>query len=402
MLRYLNQRSSNIRQLSTSARLLDSYQTQASAPGQSKGGVNGGRQNSSIRKTAPLVRINNQFKTFKPITPSLRHVRVPLTDTANAGPFKPLTIAKRKNGGRNDTGRVVSRHIGGGHKRRLRTLDFDRMEGGVKTVVRIEYDPNRSAHIALLRSADTTANNDKSAWSYIVAPKNVKQGDQVQSFRTLSEHGINKLTAAASLGDFSGDVLSQAGEEETKATQNTQNSPSKVSSLDLGLLRMITVRPGNVLPLRLIPVGTLVHCIGLKIGGKGLLCRSAGSYGQVIALHSGPGSRYAQIRLQSGEVRLVLMECCATIGVVSNEHHHLKSLGKAGRSRWLGRRPSVRGVAMNTVDHPLGGGRGKSKGDKDPRSPWGLLSKGKRTRRPKDKHGNKYVVRQRVRVRGRK
>ncbi|TIA84459.1 hypothetical protein E3P98_00124 [Wallemia ichthyophaga] len=353
------------------------------------------------RKTAPLVRISNQFKTFKPLTPSLRHVRIPLTDISNSGPFKPLTISKRKTGGRNSSGRVVSRHIGGGHKRRVRTLDFARIEGGVRRVVRLEYDPNRSAHIALLRgeSGASEAHPHSSPWSYIIAPKGLKAGDTVQSFRTLSDAGIAKLTAAASQGDFSGDVLSRGGDSDKSTSTPT---PTKVSSLDLGLLRMITVRPGNVLPLRLMPVGTLVHCIGLKVGGNGLLCRSAGSYGQVIALHSGPRSRYAQIRLQSGEVRLVLMECCATVGVVSNEHHHLKSLGKAGRSRWLGRRPSVRGVAMNTVDHPLGGGRGKSKGDKDPRSPWGLLSKGKRTRRPKDTHGNKYVVRQRVRVRGRK
>lgn len=186
-----NKRILHARQVSTSAALLKQVESAAG------------------RKTAPLVRLSNQFKTFKPITPSLRHVRIPLTSVSTSGPFKPLTISKRKSGGRNSSGRVVSRHIGGGHKRRLRTLDFARLEGGVKRVVRVEYDPNRSAHIALLRSVSVGDERDDT-WSYILAPKGIKAGDQVQSFRTLSDAGIAKLTAAASLGDFSGDALSRS------------------------------------------------------------------------------------------------------------------------------------------------------------------------------------------------
>lgn len=344
------------------------------------------------RKTEPLVRIDNQFKTFKPITPSIRHVRFPLQVGLHKGkPLKLLTIPKRKTGGRNNTGRIVSRHIGGGHKRRIRTVDFMRDEGGLKEVVRLEYDPNRSAHLALLRNKDNDTRNIVNPWSYILAPKGIKVGDTVQSFRNINDKRISELTKAASLGNFSGDNLPESTNNDIEESSRKTSSSKQVSSLDLGLLRMITVRPGNVLPLRLIPVGTLIHSISLKSRGKGLLCRSAGSFGQVIALNSGPNESYAQIRLQSGEVRLISLDCCATIGTVSNEGHHLRMLGKAGRSRWLGRRPHVRGVAMNTVDHPLGGGRGKSKSDKDPRSPWGLLSKGKRTRRPSDKHGNKFV-----------
>lgn len=173
------------------------------------------------RKTSPLVRIDGQFKTFKPITPSIRHVRFPLTEgISNNGPFKPLTLTKRKKGGRNSTGRVVSRHIGGGHKRRIRTLDFMRDQGGLYKVVRLEYDPNRSAHIALLRSVQES----NQSWSYIVAPKGLKEGDTVQSFRNLSDKGISQLTAAASLGDFSGDALTHSeGQENDSNVQSESN-----------------------------------------------------------------------------------------------------------------------------------------------------------------------------------
>jgi len=335
---------------------------------------------------AALSRTSTLYKTYKPITPSIRHLRRPLNPHLYKGrPLRLLTVALRKKGGRNSTGRITVRSRGGGHRRRIRLVDFMRTEPGPHDVVRIEYDPNRSAHIALLKNRNPNVEGLK-RWSYILACEGLRAGNVVESFRKGIPDGLvegfvdsSKIRGKAFVAD---DVDS--------ATAN--------ASLAIGLLRARTVKPGNVLPLRLIPTGTIIHSIALSPDGRAILVRSAGSFGQVI-VHEDNG-RYSQVRLQSGEVRRILQDCVATIGKVSNPLWKGRSLGKAGRSRWLGRRPHVRGVAMNSVDHPHGGGRGKSKSNKHPRSIWGRLTKGKRTRKPGPKGpkgSNKMVVRERPR-----
>ncbi|RXK41824.1 hypothetical protein M231_00823 [Tremella mesenterica] len=366
-----------------------------------------------------------------PAIPSLRHLVHPYHPHLYSGqPLRELTLPQRKKGGRNHTGRIVNRHVGGGHRRRLRTVDFYRLEGGEHDVIRIEYDPGRSSHIALIRRRNISSitspkispeegailaelpkkktssleekpqrDEVKAGWSYILAPEGLRAGDIVTSYRS----GI----PAGFVEGWTG-IAGQSGD----------TSDSRA----LGLLRTGTLKIGNVLPLYLIPPGTVIHNIALSANGKMLLCRSAGSNAQVVA-HHGPkgealggsdilkmgggldkdGKRIKSngsvlIKLQSGEVRRVEPGCVATIGTVSNKEHHSRQLGKAGRSRWLGIRPRVRGVAMNAADHPHGGGRGKSKGNKHPRSIYGWLTRGKRTRRPKDKNGNKMVVSQRPRL----
>jgi ribosomal protein L2 len=239
-----------------------------------------------------------------------------------------LTIPKRKKGGRNADGHITVRHRGGGHKQRIRTLDFLRMTPGVHDIVRIEYDPGRSAHIALLRNRTPNAEGTEK-WSYIVATEGMRAGDQVQSFRQgIPEGFIPGFESPKEAGDL-------------EASEGDASS----HSLALGILRSMTLLPGNVLPLKLIPPGTVINSISLKPEGPAILVRSAGTFGQVVS-HEENG-RYVHVRLQSGEVRKVLRECCATIGKVSNPLWKNRSLGKAGRARWLGRRPSVRGVAMN-------------------------------------------------------
>ncbi|WFD20349.1 mitochondrial 54S ribosomal protein rml2 [Malassezia caprae] len=324
------------------------------------------------QRTAPLVRTDHQFKTFKPITPSIRWLRYPLAPHLHrGGPVRALTRAKRSTGGRNHHGHITVRGRGGGHRRRLRLVDFYRWEAGEQRVVRIEYDPGRSAHIALLEHGETRR------LSYILAPDGLSAGDTVQSYRTMK--------------------------------QDTASS----SSLDLGIFRTHAIRPGNVLPLRLIPIGTTIHAISLRPLGPAKLVRAAGTSGQLVAFSSyrksapeaeaeAPQATHAQVRLASGEVRLVPLDCCATIGLVSNVDHQHRRLGKAGRSRWLGRRPKVRGVAMNAVDHPHGGGRGKSKSNKVPRSIYGYPLKFQRTRKPGTKKGNRMVVRERPRRNGKR
>ncbi|KAJ7169759.1 mitochondrial ribosomal protein subunit L2 [Mycena filopes] len=323
-----------------------------------------------------MSRTQAVFKHYKPVSPGLRHLRRPLNPHIWEGrPVLQLTIPKRKSGGRNSHGRITVRHRGGGHKQRIRTLDFKRNEPGVHDVVRIEYDPGRSAHIALLKNRDPNAEGVKK-WSYIVAPEGIRAGDEVQSFRQgIPEGFIPGL-----------DVEKLNGLEQSSS-----------QSLALGLLRALTLKPGNVLRLRLIPIGTVIHNIALVPTGPGILVRSAGSAAQVVGHEA---SKYTHVRLQSGEVRKVLQDCCATVGRVSNPLWKNRSLGKAGRSRWLGRRPSVRGVAMNANDHPHGGGRGKSKSDKHPVSIWGWGARGTRTRKPGPKgpkNSNKMVIRERPR-----
>lgn len=300
-----------------------------------------GKKSGTELKDA-LSRTASIFKTYKPVSPGIRHLKRPLNPHLYEGrPVRLLTIAKRKTGGRNAHGKITVRHRGGGHRQRIRTIDFIRDEPGVHDVVRIEYDPGRSAHIALVRSRNPD-DEGKKRWKYIIATEGMRAGDEVQSFRQGIPDGFvpgfdvsttDKEKMAESVTDADGQVISaDAGD-------------SSAQSLALGILRTMTLKPGNVLPLKLIPPGTVIHNVALKPQGPGILVRAAGSFGQVIA-HEAAG-RYTQVRLQSGEVRKVLQDCCATVGKVSNPLWKSINLGKAGRSRWLGWRPSVRGVAMN-------------------------------------------------------
>jgi large subunit ribosomal protein L2 len=270
------------------------------------------------------------LKLYKPTSPSQRSlVTVDRSDLWKGKPEKSLTKGASRTGGRNNNGRITTRHIGGGHKQLYRLIDFKRNKFDTPaTVERIEYDPNRTAFIALLKYSDGTV-------AYIIAPQRLKAGDVVV-----------------------------AGER-------------------------VDIKTGNALPLRNIPVGTIVHNIEMKVGKGGQLARSAGGYAQLTGKDSG----YALLRLRSGEVRLVRAECMATIGAVSNSDHQNISIAKAGRNRWKGKRPTVRGVAMNPVDHPHGGGEGKTSGGRHPVTPWGKPTKGKRTR--SNKRTDKLIVRRR-------
>jgi large subunit ribosomal protein L2 len=270
------------------------------------------------------------LKLYKPTTPSQRSlILVDKSDLWKGKPEKSLTKGQSRTGGRNNNGRITTRHIGGGHKQLYRLIDFKRTKFDVPaTVERIEYDPNRTAFIALIKYNDGTL-------SYIIAPQRLKAGDVVIS-----------------------------GEK-------------------------VDIKNGNSLPLKNIPVGTIVHNIEMKVGKGAQLARSAGSYAQLTGKDSG----YALLRLRSGEVRLVRAECMATIGAVSNADHQNISIAKAGRNRWKGKRPTVRGVAMNPVDHPHGGGEGKTSGGRHPVTPWGKPTKGKRTR--SNKRTDKLIVRRR-------
>ncbi len=270
------------------------------------------------------------LKSYKPTTPGQRQlVLVDRSDLWKGKPVKALTEGLRSQGGRNNLGRVTMRHRGGGHKRRYRVVDFKRLKQDVPAVVeRLEYDPNRSAFIALVRYQDGEQ-------SYILAPQRLAVGDQVVSGQRVD------------------------------------------------------IRPGNALPLKNIPVGTIVHNVELKVGKGGQIARSAGAYVQLIGKDQG----YAQLRLASGELRLVRGECMATIGAVSNPDHQNVSIGKAGRSRWMGWRPHVRGVAMNPIDHPHGGGEGRTSGGRHPVTPWGKPTKGKKTRN--NKKTDKLIMRRR-------
>ena len=277
-------------------------------------------------------------KKLKPTTPGRRFRTVSaFDDITRTEPEKSLVEPVKRKGGRNASGRITTRHQGGGHKRRYRVVDFKRTKDGVPAkVASIEYDPNRSARIALLHCADGAKAN-------ILAPAGVRVGTAIESGPTAD------------------------------------------------------IRPGNALPLKNIPTGTLVHNVELKPGKGGQLARSAGSGVQLVAKDEG----HAVVRLPSGELRRVPLTCRATVGQVGNLDHENISSGKAGRSRWLGKRPSVRGAAMNPVDHPHGGGEGKSKGGRHPVTPWGVPTLGKRTR-AKHKESNKLIVRGRRRGKGRR
>lgn len=271
------------------------------------------------------------LKKYKPTTAGQRFMSVSdFAEITAASPYKPLTTAMRKKSGRNNNGRITMRHRGGGHKRRYRIIDFKRTKHGIVAHVEtIEYDPNRSANIALLKYADGERR-------YILAPVGLKVGDPIES-----------------------------GEA-------------------------VEIRPGNAMPLQKIPLGSFVHNIEMKPGKGGQIARGAGTAAQLMARERG----FAILRLPSKEVRMVPQACFATIGQVGNTDHENITWGKAGRIRHLGRRPSVRGVAMNPVDHPHGGGEGKSSGGRHPVTPWGVPTKGHKTRK-KGKASDRYIIRRR-------
>jgi large subunit ribosomal protein L2 len=257
------------------------------------------------------------LKHFNPVTASLRGtVLIDRSELWKGKPVKGLTEGKNSSGGRNNHGRITSRFRGGGHKQAYRIVDFKRRKFDVAaTVERLEYDPNRTAFIALIKYADGEL-------SYILAPQRLKVGDPV-------------IAGAR-----------------------------------------VDIKPGNAMPLAAIPVGTIIHNIELKVGAGGKMARSAGTFAQLVGKDQG----YAQIKLTSGELRIVRAECMATIGAVSNADHQNEQIGKAGRNRWLGRKPHNRGVVMNPVDHPHGGGEGRTSGGRHPVTPWGKPTKGYKTR----------------------
>lgn len=270
------------------------------------------------------------LKNYNPVTPGTRGlVLVDRSDLHKGRPVKSLCSGGAKKGGRNSAGRITARRRGGGHKRLYRQIDFKRRKWDCPaTVERIEYDPNRTGFIALIRYEDGEL-------AYILAPQRLKAGDRVE-----------------------------AGEK-------------------------VDVKPGNAMPMANMPLGSIIHNIEMKPGKGGQMARAAGGYAQLVGRDQG----YAQLKLSSGELRVVRAECMASIGAVSNPDQQNINLGKAGRKRWLGKRPSVRGVAMNPVDHPHGGGEGRSSGGRHPVTPWGRPTKGKRTRA--NKATDKYIIRRR-------
>jgi len=271
------------------------------------------------------------LKQYKPVTNGMRGlVLVDRSELHKGKPVKQLTEGLSKTGGRNNYGRITARHRGGGHKRAYRRIDFRRAKKDVPAkVLRLEYDPNRTGFIALIEYEDGEL-------SYILAPQRLQPGDVVMASD-----------------------------------------------------QQLDVKPGNAMPLSVMPIGTIIHNVEMKPGKGGQIARAAGTYAQLVGRDAG----YAMLRLKSGEVRMVRAECMATVGAVSNPDHMNINLGKAGRSRWLGRRPHTRGVAMNPVDHPHGGGEGKTSGGRHPVTPWGKPTKGARTRR--NKATDKYIVRSR-------
>jgi large subunit ribosomal protein L2 len=275
------------------------------------------------------------LKQFNPVTPSLRGtVLIDRSELHKGKPVKGLTEGKHSSGGRNNHGRITSRFRGGGHKRTYRIVDFKRRKFDVAaTVERLEYDPNRTAFLALLKYADGEL-------AYIIAPQRLKAGDTVIS-----------------------------GER-------------------------VDIKPGNAMPLANIPVGTIIHGIEVKPGAGAKVARSAGTFAQLVGKDQG----YAQVKLMSGELRLVRGECMAAIGAVSNPDNSNQQIGKAGRSRWLGRKPHNRGVSMNPVDHPHGGGEGRTSGGRHPVTPWGKPTKGAKTR--VNKRTDRLIVRRRNATKG--
>jgi ribosomal protein L2 len=289
---------------------------------------------ASTRSSAP---INTYIKTYKPLTPGLRHVKhVVHPHLHKGGPLRELTSAMRKNGGRNNTGRITTRARGGGHRRRHRLIDFIRQTEGPHTVERIEYDPGRTAHIALVTN-DATGEQ-----SYILAPDGLRAGDKVQSW----PKGVDVKAHEAAAASLNTDPSAPQSVTPPSAAESQEEQPEE---LQTSLLRASMLRTGNQLPLYLIPPGTTIHCISTIPYKKASLCRSAGSSAKMAATESAgsKGQLYAQIQLKSGEVRKFHRNCTAVIGSVSNREHQNVVLGKAGRKRWLGFKPKVRGMAMN-------------------------------------------------------
>ncbi len=272
------------------------------------------------------------LKNYKAITPTLRQlITIDRSELWKGSPLKILTTKVGEQSGRNNLGHITVRHKSGGHKKSFRIIDFKRDKYDIEAIVeRVEYDPNRTAFIALLKYSD-------GIFSYIIAPHKLAVGEKVMSSRSL-----------------------------------------------------IDVKTGNAMPLSVIPIGSIIHNIELKPGCGGSISRAAGTYAQLVGKDGG----YALVKMQSGEIRLILLECMATIGSVSNIDNKNVSIGKAGRSRWLGIRPTVRGVVMNPVDHPHGGGEGKTSGGRHPVSPTGKSAKGKKTRK-RAKPSNRYIVKSR-------
>jgi large subunit ribosomal protein L2 len=268
------------------------------------------------------------LKKYKPTTPGQRQlINIDRSQLWKGEPVKSLTLGMSKKSGHNNQGRITSFNRGGGHKRKYRIIDFRRTKVEMSAVVeRIEYDPNRSSFIALVKY-------DDGELSYILAPQKIQPGDKIVS--------------------------------SDKAD----------------------IKPGNAMPLKNIPIGTIIHNVEMKIGRGGQMARSAGTYAQIM----GRDGSYVILKLSSGEVRIIRGECRATIGAVSNQDHSNRSYGKAGRMRWLGKKPCVRGVAMNPVDHPHGGGEGRTSGGRHPVTPWGVKTKGKKTRT--NKTTSKYIIR---------
>jgi len=295
------------------------------------------------------------------MTPSLRHRKYPLRDHLHKGyPIEALTVAKRSTGGRNSSGRITVRHRGGGVKRRIRLLDWYRWTNGPCEVLRLEYDPGRSAHIALLKHIET------GKLSYILAPHNLEPGMVLESFRSRPKY--NPITTIS--------TTSEQNLIEEPELNELQKAGYGIDVYGDGVLKTLPIKVGNCFPINMIPTGTIIHNIGLTFDGPGIMARSAGVYGQLISFNK---EGWAVVRLKSGEVRKIHPLATATIGTVSNPNHQHRVLGKAGASRRLGIRPTVRGMAMNPCDHPHGGGRGKSKGNRHPVSPWGVLAKGGKT-----------------------
>ncbi|KAJ1797224.1 mitochondrial 54S ribosomal protein rml2 [Coemansia sp. RSA 2399] len=320
---------------------------------------------------------DGQFKTWRPLAPTLRQRRmVSRKHLHKGGPERALTVAKRRSGGRNSTGQITCRHRGGGAKRRIRLVDFRRSEPGPQQVVRLEYDPGRSAHIALIQHMETKKK------SYILAPAGLKPGAVVQSYMGVD---LEKLKRAPELEED--EEEGEEGGAVREAVKRIRNQ--KIQHPD-SVVGRISLEVGNCMPLKLVPMGATIHNVGLHAFGRGQMMRSAGASAQL--LYTAPKG-LAQIKLSSGEVRRVSVDACATIGQVSNPNHKHEKLGGAGARRRRGWRPTVRGTAMNTHDHPHGGGRGKSKGNKHPRSPWGKLAKGGKTRT----HPSPMVIRGRPR-----
>ncbi|KAI6131324.1 translation protein SH3-like domain-containing protein [Pisolithus croceorrhizus] len=317
-------------------------------------------KNKKEEVIASFDHVEAEYKTYKPIAPGIRHLKRPVNPRLYKGkPVRPLTVPLRRKGGRYSTGRTAVRFCGGGRKRHIRVVDFMRTEPGEYDVVRVEYDPGRSAHIALIAARDPKAEGT-AKWKYILAPEGFRAGDVTQSFRSGIQEDLNREVFGTQE-----ETGGNAEEIDMEEVERRAKDKATTDALAVGILSWKTIKLGNCLPLRQIPTGMVIHCISLNHQGKAIL---------------------SHVRLQSGEIRKVLQSCAATVG--------------KAEIRWLGWRPRVRGVAMNACDHPHGGGHGKSKSSEHPVSVLGWPTEGKRTRKPGPKgpkNSNKTVFKERPR-----